>query len=531
MRKWIISFIIIPIALLIALQSYAQASSLPDFDGNGVVDFPDFLQFVGKFGARQGDEKYEDRFDLDGDGAIAFPDFLIFVSKFGKTVPLTVDMLDFPLRSIHASGNWGDNARVVEVWEADGKAGPDYIEWLRNLVHGDDAVNGKNPLVPSGYIDWLNSLHVNWIGISVGLHYTDSMDSMVKRVYAEDVDTSTYTADLTYSDDALKQMIREFRAHGFNVYLTLAFEVHDASSQRPVERWLIGHPYGHELSPRILPENWPWRVDHPDHQRFVAEFWETYTQQAVHFARIAEDEGVGLYSLGTETESLFRTRPGDINNPEEEHWVNDFGRELRAMVDRVRAVYTGLLTYDMHYSALVDPEYFGTGSNHLWEDMDLDIVGISAYFSLSDTAPTTVTSVESLEARYDQIFQDYLMPLAQRNPNRPIVFTEYGAIDQFGRQIVAPDAWKNDPFVFNDSNGNGLDDGREVQANIYQALINTVDKHPGVVNGVFWEENWMGSDALWAQYWAGRRTFSIRGKPAEEVVRAAYQSYKQASGR
>ena len=521
------TFPIITIALLMVLLSDSQASPLPDFDGNGTVDFPDFLLFVGKFGSQRGGERYEDQFDLDGDGAIAFPDFLIFISKFGKRAPLTVDMLDFPLRSIHASGNWGDNARVVEVWEAEGKAGPDYIEWLRNLVHGDDAVNGKIPLVPSEYIDWLNSLHVNWIGISVGLHYTDSMDGRVKRVYAEDVDTSTYTADLTYSDDALKQMIREFRAHGFDVYLTLAFEAHDESSQRPVERWLIGHPYGHELSPRILPENWPWRPDHPDHERFVAEFWETYTQQAVHFARIAEEEGVGLYSLGTETESLFRTRPGDINNPEQEHWVNDFGRELRAMVDRVRAVYTGLLTYDMHYSALKDPEYFGPGSNHLWEDLDLDIVGISAYFPLSDTAPTTVMSVESLEASYEQIFQDYLIPLAARNPNRPVVFTEYGATDRFGIQVVAPDAWENDPFVFADSNGNGIDDGRETQANIYQALINTMDKHPGVVNGVFWEENWMGSDALWAQYWADRRTFSIRGKPAEKVVRAAYEEYKE----
>ena len=69
------SFIIIPIALLISSLSYARALSLPDFDGNGVVDFPDFLLFVGKFGSNQGDETYEGRFDLDGNGAI---DFQIF---------------------------------------------------------------------------------------------------------------------------------------------------------------------------------------------------------------------------------------------------------------------------------------------------------------------------------------------------------------------------------------------------------------------------------------------------------------------
>ena len=62
-------------------------SGNPDFDGSGFVDFSDFLLFVGKFGARQGDERYEGRFDLDGDGEVAFGDFLIFVGQFGKEAP------------------------------------------------------------------------------------------------------------------------------------------------------------------------------------------------------------------------------------------------------------------------------------------------------------------------------------------------------------------------------------------------------------------------------------------------------------
>ena len=62
-------------------------SGNPDFDGSGVVDFTDFLQFVGKFGARQGDERYESQFDLDGDGEVGFGDFLIFAGQFGKEAP------------------------------------------------------------------------------------------------------------------------------------------------------------------------------------------------------------------------------------------------------------------------------------------------------------------------------------------------------------------------------------------------------------------------------------------------------------
>ena len=50
----------------------------PDFNGDGAVNFADFLAFGGQFGARQGDGRYEAKYDLDSDGAIGFGDFLIF---------------------------------------------------------------------------------------------------------------------------------------------------------------------------------------------------------------------------------------------------------------------------------------------------------------------------------------------------------------------------------------------------------------------------------------------------------------------
>jgi hypothetical protein len=352
------------------------------------------------------------------------------------------------------------------------------------------------------------------------------MDSTVERVYSSDVDIPTFT------DEALRQLIREFRNHGIDVYLTLAFEADKAeTAARPVRRWQLGDPAPPHTGgvppddPNIFglisPQFWPWRPDHPDHRRFVAEFWATYTQQAVHFARIAEDEGVRLYSLGTETDRLFRTRPGS-------YMTNDFGRELRSMVQSVRAVYSGLLTYDMHYDVLTASHFYGSGSGagHLWEDLDLDIIGISAWFPLTDSRPSTVLSVENFQTRYRQIFQNLLIPLANRNPDRPIVFTEYGAMDVIETpQKPGDTSAQNRRFIFTDWNGNGLDDGRETQANIYQALINTIAQYPGIVNGVFYWDNWITSDEQWARYWARRRTYAIRDKPAEEIVRSAYASY------
>ncbi len=97
-----------------------------------------------------------------------------------------------------------------------------------------------------------------------------------------------------------------------------------------------------------------------------------------------------MASLGTETDRLFRTRSGG------DYWVNDFDHELRTLVRRVRSVYRGLLTYDMHYSAITD-DWFEPGSRYLWEDLDLDVVGVSAWFPLTDTPPEAVMSVGRLQ--------------------------------------------------------------------------------------------------------------------------------------
>ena len=410
-------------------------------------------------------------------------------------------IFDFPMRAIAISGYWGTNREVVQPWEDGGR---------------------QRPVLPAEFIDWLRGMHVNWVLISVALHYEDSMDSSVSR----ETDRSRNVP--TWRDESLRQVIREFREHGFDVYMTLAFEAHEAeTSARPLHRGQLGDPappHTGGVPPGdwgvlIKPENWPWRTDHPDHQRFTAEFWETYSEQAEHFASIAEDAGVALFSLGTETDALFRTRP------DPGYMINDFGDELRSMVDRVRAVYSGRLTYNMHYSTVMYADHYGRGSGagHLWEDLDLDVVGISGWFPLTESAPTTVLSVPELQASYETIFQEYLAPLAGRNPGRAIVFTEYGSMDV----VEAPadpssGARHSEPKTLVDRNRNGLDDGEETQANIFEAFFETSARYPGLVNGAFFWDNWIATDAMWADYWLDRRSFAVRGKLAEAVVRGAY---------
>ena len=68
----------------VALETTAPPSL--DFDGSGIVDFPDFLMFVSAFGSEEGQNKYNAKYDLNSDGKIAFEDFLILTDNFGKNV-------------------------------------------------------------------------------------------------------------------------------------------------------------------------------------------------------------------------------------------------------------------------------------------------------------------------------------------------------------------------------------------------------------------------------------------------------------
>ena len=410
-----------------------------------------------------------------------------------RDVDLCALPLDRPMRAVHAGGNWGNNRQTVEAWEGE----------------------VSEPLVPPDYVAFLQDLRVNWVGLSVALHYEDSMDSTIERVYSTEIRIPTF------SDRALRQYIREFKEYGFDVYLTLAFESFEAeTAQRPVNRGQLGRPAVPDYGPTIRPENWPWLPNHTDHTRFVREFWSTYTDQAVHYARIAQAEGVGMYSLGTETDSLFRSRSGG------DFWVNDFGDELRTLVESVRAEYDGLLTYTMLYLTTTGA-WFDPGSKYLWEDLDLDVVGVSGYYPLAEPPLDTVMSVEMLQESYNSVFRDHLLALAAENTGRPIVFTEYGFMDIVEAPTSPGIERQGERFEFSDGNGNGVDDGRETQAGIVQALFRTMDRYPGTVHGTFFWDTNIASNELYQSFWADARSFNIRGKPASEVVQRQYACYER----
>ena len=67
----------------------ATAEATPDFNGDGVTDFSDFLLFAEAFGGS------DPRFDLDGSGSVDFADFLLFAESFGQ--PARAKLVGHPL--------------------------------------------------------------------------------------------------------------------------------------------------------------------------------------------------------------------------------------------------------------------------------------------------------------------------------------------------------------------------------------------------------------------------------------------------
>ena len=79
--------VVLVLGLTFGLSGFAHAQTddvaRADFDGNGKVDFPDFLAFAGVFGKPASDSDVATRMDFDDNGKVEFSDFLIFAGVFG----------------------------------------------------------------------------------------------------------------------------------------------------------------------------------------------------------------------------------------------------------------------------------------------------------------------------------------------------------------------------------------------------------------------------------------------------------------
>jgi hypothetical protein len=343
----------------------------------------------------------------------------------------------------------------------------------------------------SRYFEFLKATNVEWIAVTVPI-FTDSLaDPTVRLKYRPTGDTSG--EPYTFDDADLQDFIVQAKQNGLKVSIGFEFYpvIMDVSASAPgcgtpqykPNRWLLGQPV---VDPNmwdqacINPADWWWSPSHPLYATNVAIFWNSFTQIAAKYAAMAQQTGVDLFVLSTEQDNLFRTRSAAAP------YTNNFLPQLTAMVNAVRSRFSGPVTYEQLWTAFAHPDWFanGGGTSAAFEsvaaDLNLDILGVSAYFPLTSSAPTGVVSVADFEAAWENVFTQYLVPLQARNPGKQIVFSEWGYTNDLAGpyqqgarlgQAIQPDPAGSD--------------GITQQANAIQAFFNVNARHDNLVHGSF----------------------------------------------
>lgn len=209
------------------------------------------------------------------------------------------------------------------------------------------------------------------------------------------------------------------------------------------------------------------------------QIWEKeYTDYVLSYAKIAQEQKVELFCIGTELKQVVLKRPLFFNK----------------LISQVKAIYKGKITYAANWD----------NANEIGFWKELDYIGIDAYYSLSDKKEP---AIDELISSWRPIKQN-LHQLSKTN-NKSILFTEYGFESS---DFNAKDTWgSKGKHPVNE----------QAQANAYAALYQS-----------FYPENWFAGGFLWKWHVTEEtmrnqpKAFTPQGKKVEEVIRLQFKKFE-----
>jgi hypothetical protein len=266
--------------------------------------------------------------------------------------------------------------------------------------------------------------------------------------------------------------------------VTLDFERSFEETQGNVRRTVrAAHRRGLRvlLVPHLWLESGEWRaeLDPGTTQRWRA--WEkSYERFVISWARIAEEESVDMLSAGVELRSWVTTAraPGFVR-----------------ILDRVRASYSGLVTYAANWDDVEDTVVLG----------ELDVIGINAFYPLHWENGATHEQLLAGGARAAEAVRQ----LSSRF-DKPVIFTEFGYTARKDAAI--------EPWLWPEQLGSVQLD-KNAQAEAYAALLFALMDVPGFGGTFVWRIYADLGDVSQEPHWG----FSPWDKPAEGVLRAAFR--------
>ncbi|MFH0713033.1 MAG: hypothetical protein V1722_00945 [Candidatus Micrarchaeota archaeon] len=288
------------------------------------------------------------------------------------------------------------------------------------------------PKVDSAY-DLMKSEGTNWININPVWFLTDFKASDLRPIYREEYGQDGWSGWMhaTISDDELRELIRKAHAKGLKVFLM---------PHLSTLNWSENVPGKGSLAPTD-----------------VTGFFENYTKFQLHYAKIAQEEGVELYSVGNELDSV--TDDGNQINSgynKTEKWRN--------IISAVRGVYNGKVTYSCSCTQADNqctPEQI-----KFWDA--LDYIGFEWYVPLTSSTTTTVSELTNYAS---SILSNKVIPLSNKY-GKQVIFTEYG--------------WEAKPYSWAKTYGGGGQGNfnKEHAAVAYEAMFEALKNTPQVA-GMF----------------------------------------------
>ncbi len=286
----------------------------------------------------------------------------------------------------------------------------------------------------------LSAIGARWLALVV-TGYQETITSTVV----------TYTLSRTPTDSDLIHAIDEAHTLGMHVMLKPHLDLNNDPTHW---RGQIGNGFSTETE---------WQA-----------WFASYRDFIVHYASLAQANGVEQFSVGTE---LMGTSGRDMD------W--------RRIVSETRGVFIGPITYASNHGG-------EETAIHWWDA--LDYIGVDAYYPLTNQNDPTLSAL-----RAAWLTPTFTLENLSRQYNRPIILTEIGyqSVDGANQR---PWEWQT----------GGTVDIQE-QADCYQAALE-----------IFWRKPWLRGIYWW--YWSTDPTqgspsdadYTPHGKPAEIILRSYY---------
>jgi hypothetical protein len=235
------------------------------------------------------------------------------------------------------------------------------------------------------------------------------------------------------------------------------------------------------LKPFIDSRDRVWRGDFAPND--LSHWFAEYSSMARHYAELGQHAQVKMFSVGSELDFS------------EEAFLEGW----RALIDDVRRVYAGSLTYAASHTS--SPRGGGYQRTPFWGQ--LDFIGIDAYFPMT----ARLISPSQLAATWERWLSEIERWYESSGFKQPIIFTELGY-----RSVAGAAMHPSPRYVDHDGQ---TDVG--VQANLYAAFFG-VPYRAEILRGVFW---WHWEPSATSE---DDTSFVPNGKPAEDIVRRGYSA-------